>query len=381
MVCDGADREDRDANVRDPDRAAKGYRLSTSTGGVITGRGADIIIIDDPLKPEEALSELRRKGVNEWYDNTLYSRLNNKVTGTIILIMQRLHEDDLVGHVLQQEPWEVLSFPAIAEHDEEYLVDTPYGPARLGRKAGEALHPQHLPLETLAALRRTIGAYNFAAQYQQAPTPPGGVLVTPEWFRYYDRADLPSRFDLVLQSWDTANKATELSDYSVCTTWGVANKHFYLVNVFRKRVDYPELKRTVKELARLHSANTVLIEDKASGTQLIQELVADGLHAVTRYQPCGDKIMRLVAQTPTIENGFVHLPKDAPWLPEYLHELTTFPNCKHDDQADSTAQALSWLNTRAPQPVICAPIIISRPREMPFESLGPMPNWSPPAGW
>jgi len=200
------------------------------------------------------------------------------------------------------------------------------------------------------------------------------VLLKPEWFPRYGASDLPPRFDAVVQSWDTANKATELSDYSVCTTWGVANKHYYLLDVWRKRMEYPELKRTVTELAGQHGANTVLIEDKASGTQLIQELKAEGLHAVMPYQPCGDKFMRLYAQTATVANGFVHLPKEALWLTDYLHELTTFPNCKHDDQADSTAQALAWLNTRLPQPKIFArPIIISRPREI--------IDWSPPSGW
>lgn len=206
-------------------------------------------------------------------------------------------------------------------------------------------------------------------------------MLKPEWFARYESSALPPRFDLILQSWDTANKVSELCDYSVCTTWGVADKHYYLLNVLRKRMDYPDLKRSVKELARLHAATTVLIEDKASGTQLIQELVKEGLHAVTRCQPWGDKIMRLYAQTATVENGFVHVPKEAPWLPEYLHELTTFPNCKHDDQADLTAQALGWLNTRIQQQISFAPpIIVSRPREFPFD-CGPMPQWSPYPGW
>ena len=331
---------------------AKGYRLSTSVGGVLTGRGADYIIIDDPMKPEEALSEARRQAVNNWYDNTLYSRLNNKASGAIILIMQRLHEYDLVGHVLGQEPWEVVSFAAIAEHDEAYLIANRYGSRRVQRKAGEALHPDHEPLETLDRIRRTIGEYNFAAQYQQTPTPPAGLMIKEKWFQRYDPHELPSSFDEVVQSWDTANKATELSDYSVCTTWGVKDNRYYLLNVFRRKIEYPELKRMVRELARLHRATVVLIEDKASGTQLIQELTVEGLHAITRYEPTGDKLMRLYAQTATIENGFVYLPKDAPWLAEYLHELTTFPNARHDDQADATAQALCWLKMRPPEPGI-----------------------------
>ena len=143
-------------------------------------------------------------------------------------------------------------------------------------------------------------------------------------------------------------KATELSDFSVCTTWGVSGKHVFLLGVYRRRLEYPALKRAVRELQSLFGANVVMIEDKASGTQLIQELIADGCHAVTRYQPTMDKTMRLHAQTAMIENGFVHIPETAPWLAEYLHELTTFPKAKHDDQADSTAQFLDWFKTPMP---------------------------------
>ena len=128
-----------------------------------------------------------------------------------------------------------------------------------------------------------------------------------------------------MQSWDTANKATELSDYSVCTTWGITGKNLYLLGLLRRRLEYPDLKRAVVEQQALYNATVVLIEDKASGTQLIQELIAGGCHAVTRYQPTLDKVMRLHAQTAIIENGFVHLPQTAPWLAEYLHEMTIFP--------------------------------------------------------
>src|SRR5712664_2384255 len=275
----------------------QGYRLATSTGGVLTGRGADLILIDDPLKPEEALSEARRNATNDWYANTLYSRLNDKRRGAIVIIMQRLHEDDLVGHVLGQEPWEVVSFPAIAEADEVHEIATIGGPQRFTRRHGEVLHPAREPLATLAHIRRTIGEYNFAGQYQQSPAPLGGGLVKALWFKRYGANERPESFDRILQSWDTANKATELSDFSVCTTWGVKDKDLFLLGLFRRRLEYPALKRAVREQQSLFNANEVLIEDKASGTQLIQELIADGCHGVTRYQPECDKIMRLHAQT------------------------------------------------------------------------------------
>jgi hypothetical protein len=133
----------------------QGYRLATSTGGVLTGRGADFILIDDPLKPEEALSKALRQACNEWFVHTLYSRLNDKRSGVIVIIMQRLHEDDLVGHVLAQEPWEVLSFPAIAETEEVHRIETIWGPRCFRRRQGEALHPEREPLETLDRIRRT----------------------------------------------------------------------------------------------------------------------------------------------------------------------------------------------------------------------------------
>src|SRR4029077_4947790 len=176
--------------------------------------------IDDPLKPEEALSRTQRQACNEWFVHTLYSPVNDKRSGTIFTIMQRLHEDDLVGHVLAQEPWEVLSFPAIAEADEQHQIETIWGAQCYTRHLGEALHPAREPLTTLDRIRRTIGEYNFAGQYQQSPAPLGGGLVKAEWFKRYREKERPERFERIVQSWDTANKATELSDFSVCTTWG-----------------------------------------------------------------------------------------------------------------------------------------------------------------
>jgi hypothetical protein len=186
-----------------------GFRMATSVGGVLTGRGANFIIVDDALKPDEALSDTQRKACNDWFDHTLYSRLNNKKDGCIIVIMQRLHEDDLVGHVMGVEPWKVIRFPAIAEEDETHVIETPYGTRRFKRHAGEALHPAREPLEILNHLREALGPFNFSGQYQQAPAPLGGGMVEAEWFKTYTAADVPEKFEMILQSWDTANKATE----------------------------------------------------------------------------------------------------------------------------------------------------------------------------
>jgi hypothetical protein len=265
---------------------SQGFRLSTSIGGVLTGRGADFIILDDPLKPDDALSETRRTGVNQWYDNTLLSRLNSKETGVIIIVMQRLHQDDLVGHVLSQGDWEVLSFPAIAERDEVHVIDSPLGRRLFERKHGQALQPARESLETLRTIRQTIGEYNFASQYQQDPMPLGGAMVKADWLKRYDAGSRPSRFSCLVQSWDTANKSGELNDFSVCTTWGVIDGHYYLLDVFRKRLNYPDLKRAVVELSSRHGADSVVIEDKASGTQLIQELKQEAvLYGIKPYEP------------------------------------------------------------------------------------------------
>jgi predicted phage terminase large subunit-like protein len=322
-----------------------GYRFSTSVGGVLTGVGADLIVIDDALKADDALSDTRRNSVNDWYDNTLRSRLNNQETGSIVIIMQRLHADDLVAHVQEREDWDVLSFPAFAEEKERYKIITPYGRAIFSRKVDDVLHPAFQSRATLETLRRSMTEYNFAAQYQQNPQPPGGLIVKRDWLKFYSPDEKPEYFDIILQSWDTAVKDTDISSFSVCTTWGVKDgTTAYLLNVFRKKLEFPDLKKAVKRNAALHHATVVLIEDKASGSSLIQELRAEGFSMVQAAPALeGDKIMRLRGQTAKIEGGFVRFPKNADWLEIYLSELLSFPNAKTTDQVDSTVFALAWI--------------------------------------
>ena len=195
--------------VSDYETADGGYRLSTSVGGILTGRGADIIIIDDPLKADDAQSEPRRQSVNEWYDNTLRSRLNSQEKGAIVIVMQRLHSDDLVAHVQKHEQWDVLTFPAVAEEDESYELSTPYGRRRVGRRRGDILHPALLSSTTMEVTRSAMTEYNFVAQYQQNPEPPSGVIVKRQWLTFYHERDKPDSFHQIMQSWDTATKDTE----------------------------------------------------------------------------------------------------------------------------------------------------------------------------
>jgi predicted phage terminase large subunit-like protein len=360
--------------TRDFTTNLNGGRMATSVNGVLTGRGAEFIILDDPLKPDEALSDTQRGSVNDWYNNTLLSRLNDKATGCIIIVMQRLHQDDLVGHVLAQDDWEVLSLPATAIDAEAHHIDGPLGRRIWRRAPGDALHPERESLETLASIKKQIGDYNFMSQYQQSPTPPGGNMIKNEWLKFYEPGSEPGRFYYIAQSWDTANKAGELNDYSVCTTWGVTGKDLYLLDVYRKRLNFPDLKRAVVAQQKKFNSLRVIIEDKASGTQLLQDLKHEvrGLKAYVP-PPGNDKAMRLFAQSAYFENGHIFLRQDAPWLIDYVEEIAGFPGAKFDDQVDSTTQFLDHFGS-APKPIIFTPEQL-RWSETPYRNPRSLTGW------
>jgi predicted phage terminase large subunit-like protein len=328
---------------------AAGFRFATSVGGPLTGRGADMIILDDPLKADEAYSDAQRRSVNNWYDQALLSRLNNRETGCIIIVTQRLHEDDLVGHVLGRESWEVISLPAIAEQDETHIIGTPQGEVRFHRKKGEAIHPARESRDVFDSTRKDVGESIFAAQWQQAPLALSQGFINEAWFKRFNKNQTPTSFDAIVQSWDTGNKVGPDCSFSVCTTWGVLKEHYYLLDVWRQRVDFGGLKRAVRSQAQVFRATVILVEDKASGTQLIQELRAEGVHGITPYLPQGDKQTRMHAQAGVIGSGFVHVLVDAHWLPAYIKELCTYPATQFDDQVDSTSQFLEWNRGRTHQ--------------------------------
>jgi predicted phage terminase large subunit-like protein len=336
--------------AHDFETTAGGFRLATSVGGTLVGRGADIIIIDDPLKPDEAASEVSRKAVNDWLDNSLLSRLNDKARGVIVIAMQRLHQKDLVGHVLAQGTWWHICLPAIAQHDEQWVIESPLGTYEHHRRAGEALHPAREDLESLRRTQAQVGDYIFAGQYLQAPIPPGGGMVKEAWFGTFDPDD-PPKFQRIIQSWDSANKVSEISDYSVCTTWGEANGKLYLLDVFRARLEYPELRAEALRLIKLYDPAIVLVEDRASGTQLAQELRRAEQWCVVPITPEGEKAMRMAGQTAFIADRRLLLPARAPWKEAYIAELVTFPYAEHDDQVDSTSQALSWFQKEGDEPM------------------------------
>lgn len=326
----------------------RGYRIATSIGGTLTGRGADLVIIDDPMKADDAQSEAMRASVLNWFSNTLPSRTDDKATGRVLVVMQRLHQDDPAAFLMARG-WPAVVLPAIAPDDIEFKYQTAIGAiTKLWRK-GDPLQAEREPLAVLEQLRTDMGSFSFAAQYLQDPEPADGIIIKKEWLRRY--ATLPE-FQTIIQSWDTASKTTDLHDFSVCTTWGVTlDKQYYLIDVFRQRLDQPNLVRAVIAQKRHHDAQLTLVEDKVSGTAIIQDLQAQGVSGIVAILPKGDKGMRLVAVSSMFERGEVRLPEWAPWLDEYVRELITFPG-KFDDQVDSTTQALQWLRENGAEPNI-----------------------------
>ncbi len=314
-----------------------GLRLATSVGGTLTGRGGDLIIVDDPLKPLDALSAPKRESANRWFSNTLLSRLDDKRTGAIVVVMQRVHMDDLTGFLTSQtDDWTVLTLPAIAEADETVRIGQDQWHTR---KAGAALHPEREPLEVLEGLRQQLGSDLFSAQYQQSPVPEGGAMIKRVWIRRYATPPQRTSRSRIVQSWDTAAKAGAENDWSVCSTWLIEKNVYYLLDVVRGRWDFPTLRSRALALADLHRPQRILIEDVGTGTALIQELKKHARFAIA-VRPERDKVTRMSIQSAKFEAGQVYLPERAPWLAEFEAELFAFPNGKHDDQVDTVSQVL-----------------------------------------
>ena len=276
----------------------RGLRLATSIGGTLTGRGGDLIVIDDPLKPLDALSQSKRESANQWFANTLLSRLDDKRTSAIVIVMQRVHMDDLTGFVTGgSDEWTVLTLPAMAEEDESIRI----GDERWHhRRVGDLLHPEREPLAVLESMRQSLGSDLFSAQYQQAPVPEGGAMIKRAWVRRYETPPPRTDRSRIIQSWDTASKAGPENDWSVCTTWLVENKIYYLLDVERGRYDFPTLRNRVLAQWQRWEPTRLLIEDTAAGTGLIQDLGRSGCHAIA-VKPERDKIARMAIQTGKFE--------------------------------------------------------------------------------
>ena len=303
-----------------------GSYYAVGIGGGLTGRGFNLGIIDDPVKDEEeAASQTMRDKAWDWYQKVFRTRA--EPGAAIIVVMTRWHQDDLVGRLLRQtkedpaaDQWEILHFPALKE--------------------GQALWPVRYPTEALERIRSSIGGRAFESLYQGNPSVAEGQIIKREWWRYFRE---PPNFERTLHSWDTAFKDKSLNDYSVCTVWGEAKNGYYLLDVWRQKVEFPELKRVAVALYERDKPSLVLVEDKASGQSLIQELQRETRIPLYPVKVDANKVARANAVTPLIEAGRVFLPENAPWLFDYIEELSAFPNAEHDDQVDSTTQALSFM--------------------------------------
>ncbi len=350
------------------ENSARGCMFSTGMQSTATGLGGDILIFDDPLNPEQALSDAEREAVNLRFDSTFRSRINNPATGIKIVIMQRLHERDLTGHILAREPsrWERVSLPAIAEEQRTYNFPSRTAesaprpkssakreqselPSEMAVQPGELLWPERLSREFLDSQKIGMGSWAFAGQYQQNPAPLEGGIIRRNWVRFY--RDMPDKFDLLVQSWDCTFTGGDHSDYVAGQVWGRVGSNYYMLpyRMF-DRLDFAPTKAAIKSCAAMFPhANYVLIEDKANGPAIISELQKE-ISAVIPISPEGGKISRAQAMAPLWEAGNVHLPDpqvlEAPWMENYIHNLCTFPRAAHDDDVDSTSQALIFMRNR-----------------------------------
>lgn len=351
--------------INDFETTRGGGRYATSVNGTLTGRGADYIIIDDPIKPADAVSDLIRQKTNDWYGSTLYSRLNNKNTGKIIVIMQRLHLEDFTGYLLEKDPsFKHIRIPAIAEEEERWFVKNRVNKTEklLKRTKGEALHKEREDLAKLYAAKEYMGEFNFAGQYQQNPMPREGGIIKKKWFKFFNEADLWEKIEQeqiqvnsIIQSWDTASKIEEHNDYSACiTVLRDVSGNSYLLECYREKLEFPSLIRKIAqkyEQAKEKYKNRVivLIEDQNSGTSLIQELKAKYKVYPIGIKPEYDKESRLISVSHLIENGTCRFPENNPhWWLDFEKELLTFPRSKHDDQCDALSQVLNYKTSTIP---------------------------------
>jgi len=315
----------------------EGGMVTAGVNGPITGKGADIGIIDDPVKnDQEAMSVTYQERTYEWYKSTFRTRIQRD--GAIILIMTRWHENDLAGKLLaaqeeEGEKWEVVSLPAIAEDDDP-----------LGREIGQPLCPDLFTKDALESIKKSVGSYWWASLYQQRPSPAEGGIFKRNWWQYYRR--VPDRFDEIIQSWDMTFKDTKTADFVVGQVWGRKGADKYLLDQVRDRMDFPATIQAVRTLsAKWPQARVKLVEDKANGPAVIATLKKE-ISGLIPVEPQGSKESRAWAVSPEVEAGNVYLPDPsiAPWVHDFIEECAAFPNGANDDQVDAMSQALMRLN-------------------------------------
>lgn len=327
---------------------AKGKRASVGIKGGATGKGANILIVDDPMNPKEAYSNVERDNANRLYKTTLYNRVNNAAVGIRIIVMQRLNADDLTGNLMENHVggYRQIVIPAVETADVK--------PSFLSKfYDGKTLWPSLFPKKVLDEYLANMLDDEYAGQYLQTPVLTTGRTWQPEWFQKWE-GQLPSNVQGYVMSWDTAFKDKAKSDYSSCAVFLVLqNNKYILVEIYRDKLKFPDLKEVNKSLIQKYRPMSVLIEDKASGQSLIQELERDvdiycPFEAIT---PNSSKLARASIVAPILKQGKVWY-YSGDWYAEFLKEVRFFPNGKHDDQVDSCSQFFLWVtqfNNNAPQ--------------------------------
>ena len=327
--------------------ANRGHMIASSVGASVTGRGGDILIVDDLINPEQANSEAERTSALRFFDESLYSRLDDKRRGAIVVVEQRTNAADLTGHLLPDGTWTHLCLPA--EFEQRTTYSFPRSGREVERNEGDLLWPEREGRAELDSAKQRVGSYAYNSQWLQRPVSREGNYFKREWFRRYHTA--PARFSRLVQSWDTAFKQKSTSDYSAMVTVGVVSERsvdgaqpgFYILNAWRGRVEFPQLKRLVVEFASFDRPDEVLIEDTAAGQSLIQELMVDTNINLRPIKVDTDKGSRASAATIAAEAGRVYLPANQDWVEQFLDEVCSFPAAPHDDWLDAFTQALNYL--------------------------------------
>jgi len=356
------------------DNNRSGYRLSTSVGGAVTGEGGDRIVCDDPHKVDEVHSDSVRTGALDWWDIAMSTRVNDPKTSAMVVIMQRCHQRDLSGHLLEKSGWEHLCLRA--EYEGPTRV-TSIGFSDPRGEIGELLWPEQFGPEEIESLKRSLGSYGAAGQLQQRPSPAGGGIFKREWFRYFQprganlppvivrlpdgsttsiaAIEAPRQVEEQAQSWDCSFKDLDTSDYVVGQMWARLGPHFLLGDQVRGRMDCPATVKAVRDMtAKWPGTMAILIEDKANGPAVIQ-MLAHHIPGILPVNPGGGKIARAQAISPLVEAGNVYLPHPeyAPWVLDFIEECVQFPNGAHDDQVDAMTQILlRWHQAPTQQTIV-----------------------------
>lgn len=348
---------------REFETTKRGYRLATSVGGTLTGRGGDILIVDDPIKANDANSAVALSGAKDWFQNTALSRLDRIDRRMIIVVMQRLHADDLSG-VLIEQGWPKLVLPMIATEDKAY----PIGDDEIyERKVGELLQSNRDNLDSVLALKHEMGSRLFSAQYQQNPTPPDGNMIKAAWLGRY-KSNLVIKYDRVVLCCDPAGKSGMRNDYTAIAVLGIRDRYVGVLHVVRGHWTILQMKSHVERLSNEWNVNLVIIEDTSSGMGLIQILREQTQLNVVGRHPKDNKETRMARHEGVFESGRILLPEDAPWLADFERELLSFPSGRYDDQVDSILLFLDWYAER-------------RNREVSIPSCISIPNTDYPPGF